>query len=159
MHKKKEIRDCLEKLCRAVPNNPTYSNWLAWDFIQDPKSTLDEKTEALGLVRRALEKDEANGNYLNTYGVVLLRLGYLDEAISALEDARNQRRNEDSSADNYFLAIAFAKKGRKLEAVKNWCLGIGSHIRHQSTHVDSWTALYESTDFLLRRLTRADRTD
>ena len=159
MHDKKLIRDCLERLYRAVPENPKYSNWLAWDLVRASESTLDEKTEALGLVRKALEKDGSNGDYLNTYGVVFLRLGNVDEAISALEDARNQRGDEDSSLDDYFLAIAFAKKGDYLEATRNWGLGLRSQIQHQSTDVDSWSALHESTIFLLRSLLRANGSE
>jgi eukaryotic-like serine/threonine-protein kinase len=149
---KKQIRKCIEELYRVAPNNPKYCNWLAWDLVHDPKATLDEKTTALGLARKTLELDGTNANYLNTYGVVFLRLGYLDEAVSTLEDARNQRRNEDSSVDSYFLAIAFAKKGLYFEAAKHWSFGMRSQIWHRSPDPDSWPALYESTETLLQSL-------
>ncbi len=151
----KSTRECLERLCRTAPHNQEYMNNLAWHLIQDRNSTLDDKEEALALIRKALEKDGSNANYLNTYGVAFLRLGYVDEAVSALEDARSQRRKEDSSLDNYFLAIAYAQKGNYLAAIKNWSLGVRTQTQFRSTHVDNWSALFESTSFLLHSLIRA----
>jgi eukaryotic-like serine/threonine-protein kinase len=150
---KEQIRECFEKLCRAVPNNPQYSNGLAWKIIQDPGSTMDDKADALGWVRKALKMDEDNADYLNTYGVCLLRLNQLDEAIAALEDARNQRKeNQDPCVDDYFMAIAHAKKERYREALNHWSRGFRSHYQFRSKDVDSMSAFYESTGFLLRCL-------
>ncbi len=68
---------------------------------------------------------------------MLLRLGQLDEAISALHDARMHRLDQDPSVDDYVLAIAYAKKERYLEAAK---IGVAvfditlSTVQVMSTH-------------------------
>ena len=70
---------------RREPENPTVLNFLGY-LLADHNRRLDE---ALGMIRRAVEKDPDNGAFVDSMGWVYYRLGRLQDARKELERAVN----------------------------------------------------------------------
>jgi tetratricopeptide (TPR) repeat protein len=66
-----------------APTDPRVLNFLGY-LLADHNRSLEE---ALGLIRRALDKDPNNGAYVDSMGWVYYRLGRLEEARKELERA------------------------------------------------------------------------
>jgi Tfp pilus assembly protein PilF len=88
------------------PGNLSIRNNLAWTLSEG----LHQPSEAwqyIGELDKLTRRD--NPLYLDTRGVVLMRLGRLDEAISDLERAC---RSDPSGIIHYHLALAYQKANR-----------------------------------------------
>ena len=97
-----EIR-IYRQLLQSEPDNVVYLNNLAWALSE----YSEQPQEALELIDRALATLEVRpAELLDTRGVILIRLGQLDEAISTLNEVVRERPN---NAVYYFhLARALA---------------------------------------------------
>jgi tetratricopeptide (TPR) repeat protein len=139
-----KVVECLEELHQVAPEDPRYANLLAWTLIQNRNATPDEQGRALELARLALAKDISQANVHNTLGVVFYRLGELEEAVSTLETARGLRGSSDTSFDDYFLTMAYARVGQIQPACEAWVRGLRSHLKSDALDEERRSACLES---------------
>jgi tetratricopeptide (TPR) repeat protein len=81
-------------------------NNIAWALSEG----LNQPSEALEMIDGLLKIAGRNPEYLDTRGVVLMRLGRLEEATADLEEAA---RREPNGTHVYHLALAYKKLGRE----------------------------------------------
>ncbi len=153
------VRSSLEALVRIAPENPQYTNGLAWDLIQNRKSTRDDQARALELVRNALQRNGDDANCLNTYGLVLFRLGQFEESTSVLEHARRQRTTGNEPLDDFFLAMAYSRLARIDEAVVAWFRGLRTPRMLNAAEFECWRACFESGLTILSEMARNQNAD
>jgi uncharacterized protein HemY len=93
-------------------DNPLVLNNLAWTLSED----LNLPAEGLERIDAAIKKIGRDPSLLDTRGVILTRLGKLDQAISDLEAAA---QSSPSAEKYYHLARAYHKASRMPEFQKN----------------------------------------
>jgi tetratricopeptide (TPR) repeat protein len=103
------------RLYRAVlshqPEHPVVLNNLAWVLSEG----LDQTREALDKIDLLIKLAGRRAENLDTRGVILSRMGRLDEAIKDLEEVA---RAEPTGVHFYHLAQAYRKAGRDAESRK-----------------------------------------
>jgi tetratricopeptide (TPR) repeat protein len=96
---------CYRKVLEREPNNSVVLHNLAWTLSEG----MNRPAEALALVDQALKKAPENPRFRETRGVILMRLGRLDEATADLEAGVKA----NPTALGYFhLAAAHRKANR-----------------------------------------------
>ncbi len=113
-----------KQVVRTVPNNPEVHYWLSWSYLslatevalatKSKDSTLLGNAEAEAREAIRLQPVYAGAYYI--LGDVLYIQGKHVEAVSALQ--QSLRMKPDDQAAMYFLALAYAKLGRKNEAMQ-----------------------------------------
>jgi Tfp pilus assembly protein PilF len=88
----------------ASPEDAELANGVAYSLAE---ASIDlERAESL--VRRSLEADPDNADYLDTLGWVLCRQGRVDEGRAALEQAKAAADREIPEIDEHFDVCATA---------------------------------------------------
>lgn len=98
----------LRRALAARPGDPVASNNLAWALSE----CLNRPDQALPVIDEEIRTNGRADWTLDTRGVILTRLGRLDEAIATLKEAGGDR---PSAATLYHLARAYRRAGRARE--------------------------------------------
>lgn len=101
-----------ERLIALHPSNYQFLNNLAWTLSEEMKKPED----GLKWIDEAIKRVGPVPDLLDTRGVILTRLGRLDDAVKALETAAGQKK--DATVD-YHLARAYHKQGNADAARKH----------------------------------------
>jgi tetratricopeptide (TPR) repeat protein len=104
----------LRQILATEPSNPNALNTLGY-MLAVRGEQLDE---AIGLVRRALEKDPENGAFLDSLGWAYFRRGNLNEAQKYLAAAAE--RMPDNSEVQDHLGDLRARQGQLQDAIQAW---------------------------------------
>jgi tetratricopeptide (TPR) repeat protein len=91
------------------PSNAIARNNLAWIIGEDQRKPSD----ALTIIDELIRDAGPEASRLGTRGVILFRLGRLDDAIASLEAGIRLR---PAAVSNYYLALAYQKAGRADDA-------------------------------------------
>jgi tetratricopeptide (TPR) repeat protein len=86
-------------------------NNMAWALSEG----LNQPSEALELIDKLIKVAGRNGEYLDTRGMILLRLGRLQESVEDLEAAV---KAEPNGTRYYHLALGYKRMGRDAESRK-----------------------------------------
>jgi tetratricopeptide (TPR) repeat protein len=107
-----------ERVFRAViaadPEHAPALNYLGYMLAERG----ERLTEALALVKRAVDLEPHNGAYLDSLGWVYYKLGNLDEAEPHLRAAATQLPRDSVVQDHW--GDLLARRGRTAEAVEAW---------------------------------------
>ena len=106
-------------LAKRTVDNAGASNALAWFLATCPKPELRDPGQAVVLAQKATSLDPKRGGYWNTLGVAYCRLEKWKRAAAALEQSIRLSGGGDC-ADWFFLAIAYWKLDRKVEALDQY---------------------------------------
>src|SRR5262249_9147112 len=82
----------LQLALRLYPDNLQACNNLAWLYVTGPENMRNPEA-ALPLAQKAVDKATNKGEFLNTLGVVLYRLGQYEQAIAILEQSLREGNN------------------------------------------------------------------
>lgn len=104
----------LRQILVTEPANPNALNTLGYQLAMRGEK-LDE---AIGFVRRALEKNPGNGAFLDSLGWAHFRKGDLDNAEQYLLQAAEKLPGNSEVLDH--LGDLHAKRGRWAEAIASW---------------------------------------
>ncbi|KFB10790.1 tetratricopeptide repeat protein [Nitratireductor basaltis] len=96
------------------PDHPQVLNYLGYSWVDRGENL----TEAMDLIRRAVELRPSDGYIVDSLGWAHYKLGEFDEAVEHLERAVSLR--PDDAVLNDHLGDAYWKVGRKLEARYQW---------------------------------------
>jgi len=99
-----------------TPDDKVTLNNLAWMLAFD----LGKAQEALPYAKRAVELAPYSAHTLDTYGVVLMRLGKLDEAVEVLNRSVDIK---SMPANRLHLGEVYEKIGRKSDAIRQYRQG------------------------------------
>jgi Flp pilus assembly protein TadD len=102
------------KALQLEPDQPMVLNYLGYSMI-DKKINL---TEAIAMVRKAVELKPNDGYIVDSLGWAHFRLGEYDEAVKQLERAVELKPADPVIADH--LGDAYWRVGRQLEARFQW---------------------------------------
>lgn len=102
------------KVLTMNPENVSAMNYLGY-MLADRNVRL---SEAQGLIQKAVDRDPANGAYLDSLGWVFYRLDKLDAAESTLLRAIERAPHDPTVHDH--LGDVYAKKGNIKDAVGQW---------------------------------------
>jgi Tfp pilus assembly protein PilF len=118
MYEKRKDYDAAEKEFRRVlelnPKNASALNYLGY-MLADRNVRL---SEALQMIRQAVDLDPNNGAYLDSLGWAYYRLGELDKAEQYLRSAI-ERFSKDPTVHDH-LGDVFAKQGNLKDAITQW---------------------------------------
>ena len=109
-----QAEDLFRKILVTNPNNPAVLNYLGYMFA-DHGQKLDE---ALGMIKRAVDLDPANGAYLDSLGWAYFKLGKYDLAEDSLTKA-SQHMGADPTVQEH-LGDLYQKTGRLKLAAAHW---------------------------------------
>ena len=104
-----ESRAAVERAAQLAPSHPMVPALQA--ALLEDEGRL---TESLALMEESVKRSVQDSTPLMWRGVILLRAGYVAEAIAALEDARDM--DPLAGINNGYLAIAYQSAGRDEEA-------------------------------------------
>ena len=103
--------EAYRQILAAKPSNYQFLNNMAWTLSEE----MAQPAEGLNWIDQALKLAGPDPHILDTRGVILARLGKLDQAIEALQAAAAE--NNDPAA-YYHLARAYQKAGKPEETRK-----------------------------------------
>ena len=106
-----KYRKALEAFDKAIELNPKYAG--AWQGKAEASYYINLTTEALEAIDKALLYDEGKPSFLNTKGVILIRLGSYEDAIRIFNEAF-QEKSEHRFMFN--KAVALLRLQRSAEA-------------------------------------------
>ena len=106
-----KYRKALEAFGKAIELNPRYAG--AWQGKAEASYYINLTTEALEAIDKALSYDEGKPSFLNTKGVILIRLGSYEDAIRIFNEAF-QEKSEHRFMFN--KAVALLRLQRSAEA-------------------------------------------
>lgn len=110
----KAAEDILRSLLRQSPSNPIALNNLGYFLLE-----RDQKIEeALNLIKKAVDIDPTNSNYLDSLGWAYYKLGKLGEAELYLKEAINNDSNSPTIYEH--LGDVYQKQGKDDLARKAW---------------------------------------
>jgi tetratricopeptide (TPR) repeat protein len=109
-----QAEDLFRKILVTNPNNPAVLNYLGYMFA-DHGQRLDE---ALGMIKKAVDLDPANGAYLDSLGWAYFKLGKYDLAEDSLTKA-SQHMGADPTVQEH-LGDLYQKTGRLKLAAAHW---------------------------------------
>lgn len=110
----KAAEEILRNLLKQSPNNPIALNNLGYFLLERDRKI----EEALILIKKAVDIDPTNSNYLDSLGWAYFKLGQLGEAELYLKEAIN---NDSNSATIYeHLGDVYQKQGKNSLARKTW---------------------------------------
>ncbi|HEX5102160.1 MAG TPA: hypothetical protein VFV87_00005, partial [Pirellulaceae bacterium] len=122
------LRAARQTLLKLIADNPKATslqgllaqaeNGFAWYVAMQPEVPRDLIDEAVLFARACTARRPAEGIYMNTLGVILLRAELWDEAVAVLQKSCELRSGGDAN-DWYPLAVAFHRQG-KAEEAKMW---------------------------------------
>ena len=95
-------------------DNPLVLNYLGYAWL----SRNENMEKAIGLIKKAIQKDPKNPYIIDSLGWALYKQGKFDEAVTMLERAVNML--PDNHIINDHLGDAFWKSGRHIEARYQW---------------------------------------
>ena len=106
----------LREYISLKPDEPNAYNYLGYMLVQNGVKL----EEALGLIRKAVEKEPENGAFHDSLGWAYFKLGNLDEAIAALEKAIELIPDDSEVRDH--LGQVYLEKGGDFtqKAVAQW---------------------------------------
>jgi tetratricopeptide (TPR) repeat protein len=104
----------LRQALKLKPDQPLVMNYLAYSWVEQGVN----KTEALAMLRRAVELRQEDGFIIDSLGWAYYRLGDFKSAIKYLEQAILIEPGEPTVNDH--LGDAYWRVGRKLEARYQW---------------------------------------
>lgn len=118
MYEKRKDYDAAEKEFRRVlelnPKNASALNYLGY-MLADRNVRV---SEALQMIRQAVDLDPNNGAYLDSLGWAYYRMGDLDKAEQYLRSAI-ERFSKDPTVHDH-LGDVFAKQGNLKDAITQW---------------------------------------
>ena len=97
---------------KRQPRNTVVLNNMAWALSEG----LNHPSEALEKIDELIKIAGRNAEYLDTKGMILLRIGRLEQAVEDLEEAV---KLEPNSTHHYHLAQAYKKLGRETDFRKS----------------------------------------
>ena len=109
-----QAEETFRKILVTNPNNPAVLNYLGYMFA-DKGTRLDE---ALGMIKKAVDLDPANGAYLDSLGWAYFKLGKYDLAEDNLTKA-SQHMGTDPTVQKH-LGDLYQKTGRLKLAAAHW---------------------------------------
>jgi WD40 repeat protein/tRNA A-37 threonylcarbamoyl transferase component Bud32 len=113
-------------LAERLSEDPEQINNTAWELVCRPNAaTPADVARTVRRLNAADRLDPHNRMYLNTLGVARYRLGEYPEAVEALteSDALNRRNfSRSNPVDLAFLAMAYQKLDKRVEAQKHFAL-------------------------------------
>ena len=109
-----QAEETFRKILVTNPNNPAVLNYLGYMFA-DKGTRLDE---ALGMIKKAVDLDPANGAYLDSLGWAYFKLGKYDLAEDNLTKA-SQHMGTDPTVQEH-LGDLYQKTGRLKLAAAHW---------------------------------------
>jgi tetratricopeptide (TPR) repeat protein len=109
-----QAEELFRKILVTNPNNPAVLNYLGYMFA-DHGQRLDE---ALGMIKKAVDLDPANGAYLDSLGWAYFKLGKYDLAEDSLTKA-SQHMGADPTVQEH-LGDLYQKTGRLKLAAAHW---------------------------------------
>jgi tetratricopeptide (TPR) repeat protein len=109
-----QAEETFRKILVTNPNNPAVLNYLGYMFA-DKGTRLDE---ALGMIKKAVDLDPANGAYLDSLGWAYFKLGKYDLAEDNLTKA-SQHMGADPTVQEH-LGDLYQKTGRLKLAAAHW---------------------------------------
>jgi tetratricopeptide (TPR) repeat protein len=109
-----QAEEVFRKILVSNPNNPAVLNYLGYMFA-DHGTKLDE---ALGMIKRAVDLDPANGAYLDSLGWAYFKLGKYDLAEDSLTKA-SQHMGTDPTVQEH-LGDLYQRTGRLKLAAAHW---------------------------------------
>jgi len=109
-----QAEETFRKILVTNPNNPAVLNYLGYMFA-DKGTRLDE---ALGMIKKAVDLDPANGAYLDSLGWAYFKLGKYDLAEDNLTKA-SQHMGADPTVQEH-LGDLYQKTGRLKLAASHW---------------------------------------
>lgn len=108
------LRDAEPALRQITALNPR--EHYAWALLARTALERGEAEAAVDLVRRALDAERRNADYLNLLGVAYSELGRYDDALAAL---RRSVRERPASAEAHFNIGKVLEKRRELKAARD----------------------------------------
>jgi tetratricopeptide (TPR) repeat protein len=109
------------RLLALNPNSASALNYLGYMYA-DRSVRL---TEAVEMIKKALDQEPYNGAYLDSLGWAYFRLGRLEEAVDYLKKALERTRKDPTIHDH--LADVYAKMGRLKDAISHWEASVHLH--------------------------------
>jgi predicted Zn-dependent protease len=102
------------KVLSADPQNASALNYLGY-MLADRNIRL---TEALDMIKKAVDQEPTNGAFLDSLGWVLYRLDRADEAESTLVKAAERAPRDPTVHDH--LGDVYFKQGKLKDAISQW---------------------------------------
>ena len=118
------------KVLAGDPQNATALNYLGY-MLADRGVKLDE---ALGMIKKAVDLDPANGAYLDSLGWAYFKLGKYESAEDTLIKA-SQRIGTDPTVQDH-LGDLYQKTGRLKLAAAHWERAISEWNKTVAAEVD-----------------------
>ena len=106
------------EVLKINPDNASAMNYLGYMFA-DQNTKL---TEALELIRKALDSEPGNGAYLDSLGWVYYRMDRLDEAAEYLEKAVEKVSRDPVVHDH--LGDVYSGQGKLKDAINHWRISL-----------------------------------
>ena len=126
-----QAEEMFRKVLAEDPQNTMTLNYLGY-MLADRGMKLEE---ALGLIKRAVDLDPANGAYLDSLGWAYFKLGKYDQAEEQLVKA-SQRMGSDPTVQDH-LGDLYQKTGRLKQAVAHWDRAVTEWNRTVAAEVDT----------------------
>lgn len=125
-----EAEQEFRKVLASDPQNAQALNYLGY-MLADQNMKLDE---ALGMIKKAVDLDPANGAYLDSLGWAYFRLGKYETAEENLLKA-SQKINTDPTVQDH-LGDLYQKTGRLKLAAQHWERAVNEWNRTIAAEVD-----------------------
>jgi tetratricopeptide (TPR) repeat protein len=113
--KYEQAEDIFRKILNGDPQNAGVLNYLGY-MLADHNLKLDE---ALGMIKKAVEMEPANGAYLDSLGWAYFKLGKYDLAEDSLIKASQHVMGSDPTVQEH-LGDLYQKTGRLKLAASHW---------------------------------------
>jgi uncharacterized protein HemY len=126
---------------------PEVLNDLAWFMVMEPKLPVADFASALQMAKQAVDKNPENGNFWNTLGATHYRRREWQDAITALEKARELHGGGDGF-DFIFLAMAHWQLGNKKQA-QDWYQKAAASIEKAGPQKEELTRIQKEADQLM----------
>ena len=114
MERKDETEDALRHSLSLNPDDAYALNYLGYWLLEESR----DAEEALGFIRKAIEKQPQNGYFMDSLGWGYFRLGQYRQAVLYLERAVSLEPQDPIITDHLGDAYAFMKRSR--EARYQW---------------------------------------